>query len=133
MAEPFPYRIVDHIDFVFEESGDQFNALRKVAWGDSPDEKAKLEVRRWRNNPNGTVMAAKGMTFLTEEGPSELINCLLKLDYGNTKEVLINIKDREDFRKSLNSVLGKDDDAYDESAGTLEDDFYDPKELLLGR
>lgn len=130
MTESYKFRIVDHIDFVFEESKDQYNALRKVAWGDSPDEKAKLEVRRWRNNPDGTTMAAKGMTFLTEEGPSELTNCLLKLGYGNTKEVLSIIKDRDDFRKSLNSVLGKDDEAYDEDAGTLEDDFYDPKELL---
>ena len=40
------------------------------------DEKARLEVRRWRNNPDGTEMAAKGMTFPTEDGPSELTNCL---------------------------------------------------------
>lgn len=128
--EPFKYRIVEHIDFVFEEQGNQFNALRKVAWGDSGDEKAKLEVRRWRNNPDGTEMAAKGMTFLTEEGPNELTNCLLRLGYGNTKEVICIIKDRSDFRKSINSSLGKEDELYDESFGTLEDGYFDPKELL---
>jgi hypothetical protein len=129
MAE-FPYRIVDHIDFIFEESNNMYSALRKVAWGDSPDDKAKLEVRRWQVRPDGQTAAAKGMTFLTEEGPSELTNCLLKLGYGHTKEVLSIIKDRDDFKKSLNSVLGKDDENYDESAGTLEDDYFDPKELL---
>lgn len=128
--DAFKYRIVDHVDFTFEEVGNQFNALRKIAWGDADDEKAKLEVRRWRNNPDGTEMCAKGMTFLTDEGPSELTNCLLKLGFGNTKEVLVIIKDRDDFRKSINSVLGKDDDLYDESAGTLEDGYFDPKELL---
>ena len=129
-TDAFKYRIVDHIDFVFEEQGNQFSALRKVAWGDSPDEKAKLEVRRWMNDAKGQTLAAKGLTFLTEEGPGELACTLLKLGHANTKDVLISIKDRDDFRKSLNSVLGKDDEAYDESSGTLEDDFYDPREVL---
>ena len=128
--EAFKYRIVDNVDFTFEEEGNQFNALRKIAWGDAGDEKARLEVRRWRNNPDGTEMAAKGMTFLTEDGPSELTNCLLKLGFGNTKEVLDIIRDRDDFRKSLNSCLGPDDDLYDASQGNLEDGFFDPKELL---
>ena len=128
--EAFKYRIVDHVDFTFEEEGNQFNALRKIAWGDAGDEKARLEVRRWRNNPDGTEMAAKGMTFLTEDGPSELTNCLLKLGFGNTKEVLDIIRDRDDFRKSLNSCLGPYDDLYDASQGNLEDGFFDPKELL---
>lgn len=128
--EAFKYRIVDHVDFTFEEEGNQFNALRKIAWGDAGDEKARLEVRRWRNNPDGTEMAAKGMTFLTEDGPSELTNCLLKLGFGNTREVLDIIRDRDDFRKSLNSCLGPDDDLYDEGQGNLEDGFFDPKELL---
>ena len=126
----YRYRIVDHIDFVFEEQGDKFSALRKVAWGDASDEKAKLEVRRWINKSDGTILANKGLTFLTEEGPGELACALLKLGHANTKDVLISIKDRDDFRKSLNSVLGKDDEAYDESAGTLEDDYYDPREVL---
>ena len=128
--EAFKYRIVDHVDFTFEEEGNQFNALRKIAWGDAGDEKARLEVRRWRNNPDGTEMAAKGMTFLTEDGPNELTNCLLKLGFGNTREVLDIIRDRDDIRKSLNSCLGPDDDLYDESQGNLEDGFFDPKELL---
>lgn len=130
-TEAFKYRIVDHIDFVFEEQGNQFSALRKVAWGDSPDEKAKLEVRRWMtDSKTGQTLAAKGLTFLTEEGPGELACTLLKLGHANTKDILISIKDRDDFRKSLNSVLGKDDEAYDESVGTLEDDYYDPRAVL---
>lgn len=67
---------------------------------------------------------------MTEEGPSELTKVLLNLGFGNTREVIGIIKNREDFRKSLNSELGPNDEMYDESVGTLEDDFYDPKSLL---
>lgn len=52
------------------------------------------------------------------------------MGYGNTKEVLDILQERNDFRKSLNSVLGKGDELFDESTGTLEDDYYDPKSLI---
>ena len=67
---------------------------------------------------------------MTEQGPSELVGVLVDMGYGNTKEVLQKLKSRENFRRSLNSVLGKADEDYDESEGTLEDDYYDPRELL---
>ncbi len=124
----FKYSIVENIDYTFEEKGNQFGAVRKVQWGDS--DKSYLEVRKWRNSPDGSEQAAKGYTFMTEEGPSELAKVLLTLGYGNTREVIDIVKEREDFRKSLNSSLGPNDEMYDESAGTLEDDYYDPKSLL---
>ena len=124
----FKYSIIDNIDYTIEEQGNQFTALRKVRWGDSDEE--YLEIRRWRNTPDGGEQAAKGVTFMTEEGPSELINTLLDLGYGNTKEVIQHLSTRVDFRKSLNSVLGKDDELFDKNEGTLEDDYYDPKSLI---
>ena len=124
----FKYSIVENIDYTFEEKGNQFGAVRKVQWGDS--DKSYLEVRKWRNSPDGSEQAAKGYTFITEEGPSELAKVLLTLGYGNTREVIDIVKEREDFRKSLNSSLGPNDEMYDESTGTLEDDYYDPKSLL---
>lgn len=124
----FKYSIVENIDYTFEEKGNQFGAVRKVQWGDS--DKSYLEVRKWRNSPDGSEQAAKGYTFMTEEGPSELAKVLLNLGYGNTREVIDIVKEREDFRKSLNSSLGPNDEMYDESTGTLEDDYYDPKSLL---
>lgn len=126
----FKYSIVDSIDYTIEEQGNQFTALRKIRWGDS--DKEYLELRRWRNTPDGGEQAAKGCTFITEEGPSELVNTLVDLGYGHTKEVLKRLQTREDFRKSLNSVLGKDDELFDEEVGTLEDDYYDPKSLIGG-
>lgn len=128
MNNSFKYSIVENIDYTFEEKGNQFGAVRKVQWGDS--DKSYLDIRKWRNAPDGTEQAAKGYTFMTEEGPSELTKVLLNLGFGNTREVIGIIKNREDFRKSLNSELGSNDEMYDESVGTLEDDFYDPKSLL---
>lgn len=126
----YKYSIIDNINYIIEEQGNQFTALRKIRWGTS--DKEYLELRRWRNTPDGKEQAAKGCTFLTEEGPSELVNSLIDLGYGNTKEVIKKLSDRENFRQSLNSVLGKDDELYDEESGTLEDNYYDPNELLNG-
>ena len=128
MASDFSYEIVDGFDYPFEENGDQFSAFRKIRWGEK--DKSYLELRRWKNMPDGSEMSMKGMTFLTEDGPSELAELLVRLGYGNTRKIIDNIKERDDFRKSLNSVLSPDDEAYDESAGTLEDEFYDPKSLI---
>lgn len=128
MDNSFKYSIIENIDYTFEEKGNQFGAVRKVQWGDS--DKSYLDIRKWRNAPDGTEQAAKGYTFMTEEGPSELTKVLLNLGFGNTREVIGIIKNREDFRKSLNSELGPNDEMYDGSVGTLEDDFYDPKSLL---
>lgn len=124
----FKYSIVDNIDYTIEEQGNQFTALRKIKWGDS--DKEYLDIRRWRISADGKEVPAKGCTFMTEQGPSELVGVLVDMGYGNTKEVLQKLKSRENFRRSLNSVLGKDDEDYDESEGTLEDDYYDPRELL---
>ena len=69
---------------------------------------------------------------MTEEGPANAINAFIDLGYGNTKDILTHLQTRVDFRKSLNSVLGKGDELFDEEVGTLEDDFYDPKSLIGG-
>ena len=124
----FSYTVVENIDFTFEEKQNLFGAVRKLRWGDNPTE--RLEVRKWISNPDGTETCNKGYTFMTEEGPSELAKTLLNMGYGNTKEVLGILQNREDFRKSLNSVLGESDELYDSDAGTIEDDFYDPKALI---
>lgn len=128
MDNQFKYSIIEDIDYTFEEKGNQFGAVRKIQWGDS--DKSYLEIRKWRNAPDGSEQAAKGYTFMTEEGPSELTKTLLNLGFGNTREVIDILNNRDDFRKSLNSVLGKEDELFDAEIGTLEDDYYDPKELL---
>lgn len=123
----FSYTVDNNVDIIVEEQQNQFTALRAVRWG---DREPTLEIRRWRNQPDGSEFPLKGCTFMTEDGPSTLTEALASLGYGKTINILNSIKDRRDFRKSLNSVLGKEDEYYDESAGEADDEYYDPSKLL---
>lgn len=128
MAFDIKYSIEEGFDFIIEEKGNQFTALRKIAWGDS--DKYRLDLRKYYSTETGETVG-KGVSFLTEEGPSELVKVLLKNGYTDTVDVLDNIKDRDDFRSALNAVLNdKNDEFYDKTAKKLKSDYYDPKELL---
>ena len=96
-------------------------------WGDRP-ESASLEIRKWYNTADGGERASKGCTFLTEDGPNNLTHTLLGMGFGNTQRVLENIKDRPDFRQSLNTVLGENDTMYDRSVPT---NLYVPNDDLF--
>lgn len=123
------YHIHGDMDIIVDERGSQFISLRKVQWGRSepliPDEtKAKLELRRWNVNPEGEV-PSKGVTFLTENGPHNCAVEFVKSGFGDTKEILLALKDREDFRKSVETLY--DDSDMSDSNG----EFFDARELLL--
>ena len=113
-------------DHIVDEKGNQFIALRKVSWSEGKE--PRLELRKWINNSDGTEQAMKGTGFLTEEGPHNLTKILCENGYGYTPQILNGIKDREDFRPSLNKVLKSDDEFYDEKANGK--DFFDPQELF---
>ena len=113
--------------YIIEEKGNSYTQLAYERWNE--DSQFRLALRKFYSSAKGET-AGKGVTFMTEEGPSELAKTLLNMGYGNTKEVLGILQNREDFRKSLNSVLGESDELYDADAGTIEDDFYDPKALI---
>ena len=121
------YEIMDGFDYVIDESGNQILALRKIRWGEK--ETVHLDLRRWFLNPEGEVVG-KGTSFMTEEGPHELVNVLTKEGYGHTIDIINNIKDREDFQKSINIALGKESEFFDESL-SAEEEYYDPKSSLL--
>lgn len=123
MSKDFSYTIVDDFDKVFDEKGNTFLAVRKLVWGDTDPEKAKLDIRKWYVNAAGEETVGKGVSFLTEEGPNALVRVLTESGFGHTREILENIKDRDDFKPALNIVLGKDSEFYDESAN---EDLYVP-------
>lgn len=112
-------------DFVIDEKGNQMIALRKLAWTDGAD--TRWDIRKWIINPDGSEIAMKGTGFLTEEGPHNLTKVLCEQGFGRTREILESIKDRDDFRSSLNMILGPDDEYYDESIG---DEYFDPESAL---
>ena len=121
------YTVVDDFDYIIDEAGNSTLNLRKLYWGDNSD-RVRLDLRKYYMAEDGEHLG-KGVSFLTEEGPHTLVETMVGLGYGNTKKILQGIKDRGDFSKSLNTVLGKESEFYDEDAGELDDDF-DPKSLL---
>ena len=125
------YNIVDNFDHTFDEKGNAFLALRKLTWGDSDN--VKLDIRKWYTNSSGEETLGKGVSFLTDEGPHELVKVLIENDYGKTDEIIKGIKDREDFKPALVKALGKNSGLLEEidMDTTIDDDYYDPKEMLF--
>ena len=92
----FKLEIDSSIDEVIDEvPGSSFIALRKLRW--SENSSFKLDIRKWYTNSEGEEIAGKGVSFMTDEGPDNLIEVLLKHNYGDTRKTLNGIKDREDF------------------------------------
>ena len=102
--------------------------MRKVQWvqeGNEPDpSKAKLELRKWRISPEGEERADKGFSFLTEEGPHELAKVLVNNGYGHTKDILLGLKSRDDFKESVEHLYDKEDISSD-------GEYFDMRSVLL--
>lgn len=113
------------LDSTIDEKGSIFIALRKVQWvknGEDPDEtKAKLDLRKYRVDENGDEIAGKGISFLTDDGPNELTKVLIHEGYGNTKEILKELKNRDDFVDSVEHINEED---------TGSGEYFDMRQLL---
>lgn len=120
----FKYEIIDDFDHIIEEKGNTFMALRRIRWGER--ETISLDLRKYHISSDGDEVMGKGVSFQTEEGPNNLIKVMIMNGYGKTQDVLEGIKDRDDFRISLNKILGKDDEFYDNSIIDEEEEFYVP-------
>lgn len=98
----------DSLDVTFDEKGSTFLAMRKIQWlkdGDEPDEEhAKIELRKWRVLPDGTERADKGFSFLTPDGPGELAKALIHEGFGDTKDILRELRTRDDFKDSVEHI-----------------------------
>lgn len=140
--------------YIIEEKGNSYTQLAYERWNE--DSQFRLALRKFYSSAKGET-AGKGVTFMTEEGPSELINALLKEGYGNPDDIAkVCIEDRPDiigaiiFNHGDNSETGDGDeesmvtidkkplmyfvDKYaeynKEHEITNEDDMYDPEEIL---
>lgn len=123
------YKIVDGFDHVVDERGNETINLRKLCWGDNPQE--RIDIRRWSINANGEENVGKGVSFMTENGPHVLTEALISRGFGDTRKVLNDLSTREDFRPALNSVLGEGDEYYDKTIEEEGETFYDPKTALF--
>lgn len=139
--------------YIIEEKGNSYTQLAYERWNETSD--YKLALRKFYSSAKGET-AGKGVTFMTEEGPSELINVLLKEGYGNPDDIAkVCVEDRPDiigaivYNHGHNSESDEDKDSLDEINDkplmffvdkyekynkdheiTSEEDMYDPEEIL---
>lgn len=119
-------------DHIIDEKGNAFIALRRVAWGTNRSEdKAKLEIRKYYNNATGDETPAKGVAFLTDEGPHNLTHELLDMGFGNTEVVLEKIKDREDFEEALIKTLDNVPEQLEDKVQEITDSMFIPSDNML--
>lgn len=116
----------DNLDAVFDEKGSTFITMRLTQWckeSEEPNrEKAKLELRKYRVTPEGE-RADKGFSFLTDEGPHELAKVLVHEGYGHTKDILKELKTREDFKESVTHLFDEDESS--------DGEYFDMRDILL--
>lgn len=130
----FKYKIEEEgINEIIDEKNNTIIALRKVSWGNGP---SKLELRKWYINEKGET-PNKGFSFLTEEGPNNLVSALLKNGFGENKVLLDTLKERlPEYKKQLSSIKVKDVDKKDNSSKEEQSDdteevaYFDPSKLL---
>lgn len=121
------YHIFEDFDIPFDEKGATVGTVRKVQWvkmGVEPDpEKAKIEIRHITVKEDGEF-AGKGYSFSTPEGPSELVHGLIKIGFGDTKEILREVRKRDDFLEAAKTI----NEDPDEGDGEV----FDMRDLLMG-
>ena len=123
--DKYKYTVGD-IDELVDERGNAVIMLRKLAWGEGAE---KLEIRKWFVDID-SEKANKGVTFLTEEGPSNLTTALIKHGYGDTEEILQQLKEREDFDQALINTIGETEVRKAKKSAPEKIKYYDPKEVL---
>ena len=106
MATQIKQTIVDDIDHILCERGNTYVSLRKVKWSETGN--PQLDIRKYFTASDGSETIGKGVT-LPDEAAHELVTRLASYGYGETREVLESIKDREDFMVSLTATLSSDD------------------------
>lgn len=125
--------IDDSINAIIDEApgGNSFIGLRKLRWSDKSP--FRLDIRKWYINSEGEEIAGKGVAFITEDGPDNLVKELLKAGYGNTIQTLESLKDRGDFLESVKIIIddmGVDLDKVEVKPEATLQMFYDPKSII---
>ena len=113
----FRYEIDKNFDYTIEEKGNTFIALRKIKWGDRDE--FRLDLRKYISTEEGERMG-KGLSFITDEGPSELINVLLDNNYGDP-DIIGNtiVKKRKDILDSIMRISMGDESSDESNDGEL--------------
>jgi len=117
----------DGINRIIEEKGNYFSALRMVRWKDSAE--YKLDLRKYKSDESGEI-PLKGYSFMTEDGPSELMSVFIEEGYGDTTQIANSIfTHRPDICDRIVSLVNGET-TVDIPDGVDPAEFYDPKELI---
>ena len=113
------------IDRIIEEKKSTFLALRQIAWNVADDEdvepdKIKLDLRKYRTDESGKEIMQKGVSFMTEEGPHELVHVMLEENFGDTEKCIRILKDRSNFKDAVKAAYGE----------KVKDDTFDLRDIL---
>lgn len=117
------------VNRIIDEYGNTMIAMRKVRWKDIND--YKLDIRKYRFGENGET-PSRGISFLTEEGPGELVKALLEEGYGEADDVAESLySTRPDICNRVMDLMNgeKMEEPEKDSDGSFED-LYDPREVL---
>lgn len=111
----------DGVNRIIDERGNQAIVLRKVRW--QPDKEFKLDLRKCIFDADGEKQY-KGISFLTDEGPNELVKVLLEEGYGDPDEIAKIIHTRRSDIKQAFEYFNDDEDS------SVPEDLYDPREMV---
>lgn len=118
------FKVHSDFDELIDERGNTAICFRMVDWNGRPAKRP--EVRKWRLSETGES-PDKGITFLTDDGPKNLANAIIRKGFGETKEYLETLNEREDFDDALVQVIGKKKVDSAKSQEVEAEDFYDPR------
>ena len=119
------YHVFEDYNINFDEHMSTCGTVRKIQWvkeGSEPDiNKAKIEIRKIKIDETGET-TLKGYSFSSPEGVHELSEGLVSAGFGNTKNILNSIKDRDDFKEAVQSIYnGEDEEDQDPNSFSMKD------------
>lgn len=122
------YHVFKDFNIPFDEKGSTCGTIREVQWykdeSELDESKAKIEIRKIYQSSDGEK-TGKGYTFSTPEGPHDLAEGLVGGGFGNTKNLLRSIRNRDDFLEAAQNIN-------DDNEGSDSGDMFDMRDLLLG-
>lgn len=133
--KPFHYDVDPNYDFVLEERGNTYTALRKIRWGDKED--FSLDIRKYYATEEGERMA-KGCSLMSKEGADELARVLVDTGYGDEKQLAKAICDnRVELAARIYDSIVENKDLKDTVEDIIvnhladeEEEYYDLNEVI---
>lgn len=123
------YKVFEDFNILFDEKAGSFGSVRLAQWykkGAEPDiSKAKYEIRKFSIDKDGsTEIPGKGISISSKEAVDDLTDGLVDKNFGNTRNILKSLANREDFKDTLNNINKDPDECSD-------GELFDMRNLLL--